>query len=177
METPRKIIPLEDCVINGIWPKDNMWTFTLRYPSSEDIIYYLVRVLKIAFHCIREPRVKKMLMIEWKNWIRQKYLTKEFVLIVLSKAFCQFEEIISDKRESKTIDFNEEELSENPALTGSKTLPQSLMAYPVEHSKKESQRCWLQSQPPKLCSSMKRFKHILKSARSVFPLKFCFTVL
>ncbi len=41
-DKPRKIIDLEDCVIDGIWHNDDLYTFTIRSLINDNMIYYLV---------------------------------------------------------------------------------------------------------------------------------------
>ena len=43
MEKPKKTINLKGCIVDGIWQKDNLFTFTLRTITNDEIFYYLVK--------------------------------------------------------------------------------------------------------------------------------------
>lgn len=41
MDKPRNIISLNGCIIDGVWQKDSMYTFTIRSLADDDLFYYL----------------------------------------------------------------------------------------------------------------------------------------
>jgi len=38
---PRAVIKLDGCIVDGVWPKGDTFTFTIRSLTNDDLFYYL----------------------------------------------------------------------------------------------------------------------------------------